>query len=120
VKSWRVLVVSESALFADALSRLLHEAGIQVVTQVGNCEEAQAILAAQNIHTVVVDYDERRQDDTEIIIRFAENSRSCHVVLLTMVNNKMIVYHRESVENVTPADLIEAIRFPTFQPKDPR
>ena len=118
MKSWRVLVVSESVLFADALTHLLQEAGIQVVTQVGNCEEAQAILSALNINTVVVDYDERRQDDAEIIIRFTENDRSCHVVLLTMVNNKMIVYRRESVENVTPADLIEAIRFPTFQPKD--
>jgi DNA-binding NarL/FixJ family response regulator len=113
-----VLVVSESALFADALSHLLREAEIQVVAQVDTCQEARAVLMAQKINAVVVDHDERQGNDAEIVDHFTENDKPYHVVLLTMVNNKMIIYRREWVENVTPADLIEAIRFPTFQSKN--
>jgi DNA-binding NarL/FixJ family response regulator len=106
----RVLIVSESDLFVDALSRLLQEAGISVMGRANQPEDARAFLNAQQIDTVVVDYDDRRFRDAEVVAQLINNDEERQVVFLTMVGNKMIVHQRERIENVTPADLIRVIR----------
>ena len=111
MKSYRVLIVSDAPLFTDAISRLLEADGIQVVAKAESLPEARSILNAQEIDAVVVDYDDTRLKDIEVMPQLVNCQEKCQVIFLTMTNNQMIVHHRERVKNVTPTDLIEAVRF---------
>ncbi len=107
----RVLIVSEHPLFAEAIMRLLQEENINVVAKANNVREARSILNTQEIEAVVVDYDDPQLRDAEVVSHLVGSDEERQVVFLTLAGNQMIVHHRERVENVTPADLVEAIRF---------
>ena len=110
MKNWLVLIVSESDLFADAISRLLQAEGMSLAARAYNLAEARSILNAQSIDIVLVDHDESQLQDAEAISRLIEGDEDYQVIFLTMVGNRMIIHRRERVEDVTPADLIKAIR----------
>ncbi len=107
----RELNVSEHPLFAEAIMRLLQEENINVVAKANNVREARSILNTQEIEAVVVDYDDPQLRDAEVVSHLVGSDEERQVVFLTLAGNQMIVHHRERVENVTPADLVEAIRF---------
>ena len=111
MKNCRVLIVSESPLFTDAISRLLAEANINVVAVAKNLEEARTFLGEQEIDAIVIDHNDAQPQDTEIVGYLISNSKECQIIFLTMAGNQMIVHHREQIENVTPADLVDAVRF---------
>lgn len=110
MKNWRVLIVSESDLFVDALSRLLQAEGMSVTGQAHDLAEARSLLNLQGIDTVLVDHDESRLRDAQAISQLVEGDEDYQVIFLSMVGNRMIIHRRERVEDVTPADLVKAIR----------
>ena len=110
-KNCRVLIVSSHALFAEAISRLLQEQEIEVVAKVGTLEEAEIALQTLTVEAIVVDYDDPELRDSEVMSQLVGGDDERQVIFLTLAGNQMIVHHREKVQNVTPADLISAIRF---------
>lgn len=117
MKNWRALIVSASDLFADAISYLLQAEGMSLPVRAHNLAEARSILKAQSIDIVLVDHDESQLQDAEAISRLIEGDEDYQVIFLTMVGNRMIIHRRERVEDVTPADLIKAIRLSKQKPK---
>lgn len=110
-KNCRVLIVSSHPLFAEAISRLLQEQGIEVIAKVGTLAEAEAFLQSLTVEAIVVDYDDPELQDSEVVSHLVGDDEERQVIFLTLAGNQMIVHHREKVKNVTPADLISAIRF---------
>lgn len=110
-KNCRVLIVSSHALFAEAIFRLLQEQGIEVVAKVGTLAEAEIVLQTLIVEAIVVDYDDPHLRDSEVVAHLVGDDEERQVIFLTLAGNQMIVHHREKVKNVTPADLISAIRF---------
>jgi len=110
-KNCRVLIVSSHPLFAEAISRLLQEQGIEVEAKVSTLEEAETTLQKVIVEAIVVDYDDPELRDSEVVSHLVGDDEERQVIFLTLAGNQMIVHHREKVKNVTPADLISAIRF---------
>ena len=110
-KNRRVLIVSNHPLFAEAISRLLQEQGIEVVAKVNTLAEAESSLQTLEIEAIVVDYDDPELRDSDVVSHLVGDDEERQVIFLTLAGNQMIVHHREKVKNVTPADLISAIRF---------
>jgi len=110
VKNCRVLIVSASPLFADAICRLLEQEGISVVATASSLEEAGLIRKSQPIDATVINHDDTQLQDAAVVSELMHNQEARQIVFLTLAGNQMIVHHRERIENVTPADLIGAIR----------
>ena len=110
MKHCRVLIISGHPLFAEAITCVLKEEGIDIVAVVGTLAEAQAILETQPVEAIVVDHDDAQLRDGEVVSHLVGSDEERQVVFLTLSGNQMIVHHRERVENVTPADLVGAIR----------
>lgn len=110
MKNCRVLLVSDSPLFIEAINRLLAEEDIYVTATASNIEEARLVVDTQEIDAIIVDHHDAHQQDTEIVAHLISHKQECQIIFLTMAGNQMIVHHRERVENVTPADLVGAIR----------
>ncbi len=103
--------MSSHPLFAEAISRLLQDQEIEVVAKVGTLTEAEASLQDLTVEAIVVDYDDPKLRDSEVVSHLVGDDEERQIIFLTLAGNQMIVHHREKVKNVTPADLISAIRF---------
>ncbi len=109
--SCRVLIISSHPLFAEAITRLLQTEEITVVATANNLEEARSILNTPEVEAIVVDHDDSQLREAELVSQLVNGDEERQVIFLTLTGNQMIVHHREWVKNVTPADLVGAIRF---------
>ncbi|MFZ5918760.1 MAG: response regulator [Chloroflexota bacterium] len=109
----RALIISSHALFAEAIARLLQAESVEVATRAESLAEALAFLQDRSVEAVIVDHDDPLLRDAEIVSQLVGRHEACQIIFLTLAGNQMIVHHRERVENVTPADLVRAIRFPS-------
>ena len=110
MESSRVIIVSDSPLFVDAVSRLLEEQDIHVIAKTSDPEEVRELLDSHQVDAIVVDQDSvpiQRANTMSHIMNYQEERP---VIFLTLADNQMIVHHQERVRNVTPADLVGAIR----------
>lgn len=107
----RVLVISNHPLFAEAITRLLQEQDISVVAEIRNLNEARSTLKTQQVEAIVVDRDDNRLNDAEVLSYLLDSQAERHIIFLSLADNQMVIHHRERVENVTPSDLVAAIRF---------
>lgn len=107
--AYRAFIISGHSLFAEAIARLLQDAGVEVVGRASSLERALPQLRGQRIGAIIVDYDGADLRDGEIVSQLVGYDEECQVIFLTLAGNQMIVHHRERVENVTPADLVRAI-----------
>ena len=110
MESSSVLIVSDSRLFVDAVGRLLEEENIHVIAGTEDLEEARAILDAHAVDAIVVDQDSILVQNAHELSRLIDYQEERQVVFLTLAGNQMVVHHQERVRNVTPADLVEAVR----------
>ena len=106
----RALIISGHPLFAEAIARLLREADVELVARTDSLESALPLLQEQAVEAIIVDYDDPQLHDAEVVSQLVANDEERQVIFLTLTCNRMIVHHRERVENVTPVDLVRAIR----------
>ena len=111
MRDCRVLLVSNHPLFAEAITRLLQEENISVVAEVNDLEEARSVLKAQEFETIIVDQDDAKLQDIAVMSDFLNSQDERQVIFLSLNDNQMIIHYRERVENVTPSDLVAAIRY---------
>ena len=109
LETGRVLIISSHALFAEAITRLLNDRGIGEVVKVDAVANASPVLQEQDIDTIIVDHDDPQLRDAEVVSQLVDYDEARQVIFLTLAGNRMIVHHRERVENVTPDDLIQAL-----------
>ncbi|RME76308.1 MAG: DNA-binding response regulator [Chloroflexi bacterium] len=109
LNSLQVLIISGHPLFADAITHLLHEQGIEHVAVVSTITEAQTLLETETPQAIIVDHDTSYLTDSEVVSQLVGRGDTQQVIFLTLEDNRMIVHHRERIENVTPADLIQAL-----------
>jgi len=109
VKRDQVLIVSSHPLFADAITRLLTEAGIFVAGQVESVDKAVPLLTSQPIKSIIIDHDDPQVRDADVVSQFLGIETAKNVIFLTLTGNQMIVHHRERVKNITPQDLVRAV-----------
>lgn len=111
MRDCRILLVSNHPLFAEAITRLLQEENINVVAEVNDLEEARSILKTQKFETIIVDQDDAGLQDIAVMSDFFNSQDERQVIFLSLNDNQMIIYYQERVENVTPSDLVTAIRY---------
>jgi DNA-binding NarL/FixJ family response regulator len=109
VKRDQVLIVSSHPLFAEAITRLLTEAGVHVAGRVDNVDQAVPMLTSQPIKSIIVDHDDPQLRDADVVSQLLGNETAQNVIFLTLAGNQMIVHHRERVKNITPQDLVRAV-----------
>jgi DNA-binding NarL/FixJ family response regulator len=112
----RAFIISGHALFAEAIARLLQDAGVQVVGRADSLESALPELERQAMEAIIVDQDDPQLHDAEVVSRLVGHDEERQVIFLTLAGNRMIVHHRERLENITPADLVGAIRVQRQRP----
>ncbi len=110
----RIIVISTNFLFAEAIVRILQVEGMNLVARTDSLEEAQPLLNKYRPDIIIVDRDQNSLSDDETISLLTNSSKDCRVICLTLASNQMIIYHRQSVENATSADLIEVLRGPPY------
>lgn len=110
-----VLIISSHPLFAEAIIQLLKEKGISHVSTVDSVPTALPLLKQQAVETIIVDHDDSQLRDAEVVSQLVGSDEARQVIFLTLTGNQMIVHHRERVENVTPDDLIQALRFSSIE-----
>ena len=106
----RVIIISDSPLFIDAVSRLLEEQDIHVIASTNDPEEARTIIDSDQVNAIVVDQDSTPVQDASAMSHILNYQEERPVIFLMLADNQMIVHHQERVKNVTPADLVGAIR----------
>lgn len=110
MKNCRVLVISDSPLFVEAVSHLLkNEESIELAVQTNDLAEARSMLKDDTINVVIIDHDATQLRDVEVLAHLINGNDSYRVIFLTMAGNEMIVHQRERIKNVTPADLVKSI-----------
>ena len=110
MKNCRVLIIYGSPLFADAVSRLLEAEQVTVVGQTNELAEAQSILQGQQVDAVIVDHDDIHLQNANLISQLVTDEKKRLLIFLKMTGNLMIVHHQERFKNVTPTDLLRAVR----------
>ena len=106
----QVLIISSHPLFAEAITQTLKEKGVSRVVKVETVAGATPMLREQDIGTIIVDHDDPQLRDAEVVSQLVGYDEARQVIFLTLAGNQMIVHHRERVENVTPDDLMQALR----------
>jgi DNA-binding NarL/FixJ family response regulator len=106
----RVYIISGHALFADAITRLVQDAHVEVVGRAGSLEDALPALRNLAVEAIIVDHDDPALRDAEVVSQLVGHDEARQVIFLTLSGNQMIVHRRERVEGATPADLLRAIR----------
>jgi DNA-binding NarL/FixJ family response regulator len=109
LEAYRAFIISGHALFAEAIARLLQDAGVEVMGRASSLERALPRLKDQRVEAIIVDHDDPDLRDGEIVSQLVGYDEERQVIFLTLAGNEMIVHHRERVENVTSADLVRAI-----------
>lgn len=110
METCRTLIISGHPLFAEAITHLLREGGVEVVATAGSLDAAVPWLREQPVEAIIVDHDDPQLRDAEVVSRLVGHDEDRQVIFLTLSGNQMIVHHRERVEDVTAADLVGAIR----------
>ena len=104
----RVLIVSSHPIFAQALARLVREAGFTVLANVTDLQQALHLLHPDEPINIIVDYEDvqPREDDWLPLLQAGTVRR---VILLTLTNNEMIVHEQRHVSHVTTTELKQAL-----------
>ena len=109
MKTSGVLILYGSVLFAEAVRHLLRAEGINVVAEVATLADAQGVIGSHQVQAVIVDHDAHLQE-AEVLAKLAGNKEYYLIIFLTMVSNRMTIHSYRQIENITPTDLIEALR----------
>jgi DNA-binding NarL/FixJ family response regulator len=111
VPSQKVLIISKRVLFIEAVTRLLATEEIVVAAKAETLPEVGELLASTPIDAIVVDYDEVHWPETEVVDKLARTIANYCLIFLTQTENQMILHYRKRIENVTPADVLQAFSF---------
>ncbi|MBI4675910.1 MAG: hypothetical protein HY741_30075 [Chloroflexi bacterium] len=121
----RVLIVSPHSLFAEALARLVQQAGGTVIARVSSVEEALAQLDAptsvvetpaehspelQGAVTIIVEHTEGQGEEPAWLKLLETHSALRRVVLLTLQGNEMIVHEQRRVNHVSEQELLGVLQ----------
>ena len=81
----RVALVDDHSMVREALAMVLNaETDIEVVAQGGSCEETEAILDANEIDVLVLDYNLPDGSALDVLARLEEQGRELRVLVLTI------------------------------------
>lgn len=106
----RILLISKSPLFVEAIKQLLRTANIVIDTTVRHTEEAWPLLKTEKFTSIVMDFDDPSITESEFISRLYRQTSTQRVILLESGDNRMIVHRREISDHATPSDLIFALQ----------
>ncbi|MBI5030882.1 MAG: response regulator transcription factor [Chloroflexi bacterium] len=107
----RVLIISSHPLFAEGIERILQEDGnLVVVARSRELEDALPLMQDHQPDTIIIDNDEPGLQDAEVVNLLVGNQAERQVIFLTLSGSRMIVYHRQRVEDATPEDLLSMLR----------
>lgn len=106
----RILIISNHPLFAEAITHVLQDEGIQVAEIAPDVKTALPLLKKKDFDTIIVDYNEDHQLDTETVALLHDSSQDQQVIFLTLAGNQMVVHHRQRVSDATPVDLVSVLR----------
>ena len=116
--SYRVLVVDDHAMFAEALARAVGiEPDLELVTTATSIDEADAILRRETVHAVIVDIDLANESGIELLRTWSGKlPDDAFVMLATEIRRDTVLEVLEAgavavLSKTRPAsDLIEALR----------
>jgi len=106
----RILIISEHALFADAITRTLEEEGISVAAAAKDMNAALPLIQKHRPDIIIVDYSADFAPDSSMLSLLGESSKDRRVIFLTLDGNKMVVHHRQQMEDATPSNLISVLK----------
>ena len=106
----RVLIISSHPLFAEGIERILKEDGnLSIVARSHELQAALPLIQEHQPDTIVIDNDEPGLRDAEVVNLLVGNQAERQVIFLTLSGSRMIVYHRQRVEDATPEDLLSIL-----------
>lgn len=114
----RVLIISGYTLFAEALTRLVQEAGCEVMARVGNLEQALPLLQEDVPLTLIVDHEDVRLRDAGWLPLLQQKNTVRRIIFLTLAGNEMIIHERRRVTHATGDELKRALGSSTPQQPD--
>jgi len=88
VSSVRVLVVDDSSMARKHISRMLKNAGIKEITQVGNGIEALQALNEKNFELIVTDYNMPEMDGYELVENIRRNPEWSYIPILMVTSEE--------------------------------
>ena len=106
----RILIISDHALFADAITHTLKEEGILVTASAQSMDAALPLIQKHQPDIIIVDYSADFTPDAKMFSLLNDSNTDRRVIFLTLDGNRMIVHHRHQVGDATPADLISVLR----------
>ncbi len=110
MKTGRVLIVSSHPLFAEGLTRLVQEAGGEVVARVADLHQALPLLQEDSPATIIVDREDAQLRTTEWLPLLRQGNAAWRIILLTLAGNEMIVYEQRRVTHASADELIQVLR----------
>ncbi|MBI5030917.1 MAG: hypothetical protein HZB51_10350 [Chloroflexi bacterium] len=105
----QVLIVSSYPIFAQALERLVREAGYQVMASVAKLDQALNILQPNMSATVIVDCQDIQPRQEEWLPLLQQANATRRIILLSLNRNEMIVHEQRRVTQVNEDDLKQAL-----------
>ena len=102
----RILIVSAYVLFVEAISRILQDQGLEVVAATGDLHAALPLIRQHAPDTIILNGDEHRTLDAELMALLAGQSEDCQVIFFALESNRLVIHRRRQVGNATPADLV--------------
>jgi len=107
---YRILLISNHALFREILLRLLaHQPAAEVVEAV-DWEEGMALLEGRPFDVIVVDHKDLQLRDADLMPLLKSGEKGLKVIYLTLATNEMIVHERRRATHVTEAKLMQALQ----------
>ncbi len=107
----RVLIISSHPLFAEGIERILQEEdNFTVVARSCEVEAALPLVEQHQPDTIIIDHDEPSLRDAQVVNLLVGNQEERQVIFLTLNGSRMIVYHRQRVEDATAGDLLSILR----------
>ena len=105
--STRVLLVGQG-LFRDGLAHMLaQEPTVTIVGSENTWPEAQALVARLKPDVLIVDHAATALREAEMTPLLGLNDQTLKVIHLTLAENKMVVYDRRHVANVSLTNLLQ-------------
>ena len=108
--STQVLLIGRG-LFQDGLDRVLkaYSSDIEIVSVVGSWEEAKTVLAEIHPDALIADYQYADVIVSEMETFSGEDGKPIKALLVILDENKMIVYQRQQMTDITIDRLVEAL-----------